>query len=261
MVDPGNRLPLGRLMTGFADVICLDVLTRLAGRPHAIVAARAIARDRCVVEAPPRPTGGGVAVIAAVTTLDMIGGLAFGDLAVMTAGAAAGHGTMVDERDRRPLIRVVVTGLASASGRKMAAGHACGTVAVMTARAVAGDRCMVESGACPSVGAMAILAGIGAGNVIGRLARGDRTVMTAGAGTDDRSVVDPRDRRPLIGTIVAVFAHTVGREMACDHARSTVAVMAARAVTSDGSVIEPARQPGIGRMTLLAIVVALDVIG
>lgn len=69
-----------------------------------------------MVEPPARPAGCGVAIIARITALDVISGLALSDLSIVAAGTAPRYRAVIDKRHRRPLIGVVVAGLARIVG-------------------------------------------------------------------------------------------------------------------------------------------------
>ena len=53
---------------------------------------------------------------------------------------------------------------------------------------------MVEHRRGPGIGGVAIIAGVAAGNVVGRLAGGDRAVVTAEAAAQHVGMVDPQHR-------------------------------------------------------------------
>ena len=73
---------------------------------------------------------------------------------------------------------------------------ACGRGAIVAACAIPGHGTVIEYCGGPGVGAVAVVAGIAAGNVIPGFAIRDTAVMATGTRTQDRAVVDAIGRRP-----------------------------------------------------------------
>ena len=76
MIDLDHRQPGCGQMAGLADGRGLDMPNRFTGRAGAVVAARAVAGYRAVVEGRRNPGRGAVTVIAGGGTWNMIGALA-----------------------------------------------------------------------------------------------------------------------------------------------------------------------------------------
>ena len=85
---------------------------------------------------------------------------------------------------------------------------------------------MVKHGGRPGVGAVAVITGRPAGDVVARLASGDTAIMTTGAGAEHGAVVDAISGRPA-RTVVAVFAGICGSDMGGVLAYCCCAVVAA----------------------------------
>jgi hypothetical protein len=112
----------------------------------------------------------------------------------------------------------------------------------------------------PGIGAVTVIAGVVAGDVVRRLAGRRGIVMTAEAGPQHSGMVNPNHRDPGAGP-VAILAQRRGLDMAAVLARGRGTIMAARAVATHRAVIERRRRPGIGAVTVIAGVVTGDVIG
>lgn len=123
MIDPGNRLPLSGFVAILADVGGLGVSTGFARRRAAIMTADAVTGDRGVIEVRMRPAIGGMAIVAAVAALNMIGILAGGRLTIVTTDAGPDRRIVVNPGDRLPLGRFM-TGLANVGRLDMFAGFA-----------------------------------------------------------------------------------------------------------------------------------------
>jgi len=88
----------------------------------------------------------------------------------------------------------------------------------------------------------------------------DNAVMAGRARAQHLGMIHPDYGAPR-GRAVTVLAH-VGRQRMCPPFAGRVqSVVTAGAVTGDGRVIEVCRDPGNGRMTVVAVVAARDVVG
>ena len=74
-------------MTILTNIRRLNMGRALSDRLHAVMAAKTIAHDVCVIEVCRDPAIGGMAIVARISADNMVGILTFGDRAVMTAHA------------------------------------------------------------------------------------------------------------------------------------------------------------------------------
>ena len=84
-----------------------------------------------------------------------------------------------------------VTLITLSIGLEMAIWFTGGDAAIMTGRAPAVNRRMIKPHIAPAGGDVTVFAGIGAGDVIARLAGGDVAIVTSLAGPVDRRMVKP----------------------------------------------------------------------
>lgn len=104
---------------------------------------------------------------------------------------------------------------------------------------------------------MAVVAGITARDMCRILAGCCKAIMTGTAGTHDLRMVYGIYRRKYVG-IVAVLADVCGRDVRRGFAGGLGTVMAAHAVTGDIDVVKIRRYPSCGRMTVIAVVAAVN---
>jgi len=130
---------------------------------------------------------------------------------------------------------------------------------VMTTHAITHDADVIEIRRDPGVGGMTIVAGILTLEMIWRLAGGDHAVVTAGAGTDDLEVIHAHqrhpERRPVAGVTGIRAADMLGMLTGGTHT-----IMTTHAIAGDTNVVEIRRDPGVGGMTVIASVLAPDVV-
>ena len=102
MVYDQDRIPAQGAVPVLTGVSALNVIGRLAGGVHTVVAAEATAGNFRVVEYCRKPRARLVAIVALVAGNNVVGGLAGRRDAVMTGSATAGHRGMVHKGDRAP---------------------------------------------------------------------------------------------------------------------------------------------------------------
>ena len=102
MINPGHRVPGRRRMAVLAHLRGLDVRAVLTGRGGTVVTACAIAGHRAVIEGRRCPAIGGMTIIAAVVTGDVVGRLAQCRGAVVTTEAGAEYRGMINPGHRVP---------------------------------------------------------------------------------------------------------------------------------------------------------------
>ena len=92
-------------MPGFAIIGAADMRTVFTCSGTSVMTCYAACSDTAVIEDRTSPTIGVMAVIAGVTTLDMVCGLANGGCTVMTAGASTADLGVIDTSCRGPANR------------------------------------------------------------------------------------------------------------------------------------------------------------
>jgi len=133
--------------------------------------------------------------------------------------------------------------------------------AVMATHAIAGDVHVTEVRRHPGIAGMTIFTGFLAGNMISILAGGHHTIMATGATAQYLEVIHPDSRRPH-GHAVARLASIGGsQDVPVALSGSLHAVVATLAVARDAHVIKIRRDPGIGSMAIVTVLLAGDVIG
>jgi len=230
----------------------------LAGRVSAVVAAEAIVGIVDVIEIRWNPRDGRVTVIAIIAACDMRRVLACCYRAIVTGAASANNLRMVHpigggER------HVVVTVLANIGGLDMCRVLAGGIGAVVAAEAVVDYICVVKIGWYPCCGRVAIIAVVTAADVRRVLAFCNRAIVTGVAGANNPHVIDPvcRCKEHVVMAVLTHIRRLNVHQALTDRVR---AVVATEAVRGDIDVIEIRRNPTRGRMTIIAVVTAADVI-
>jgi len=153
-----------------------------------------------------------------------------------------------------------VTVLADVCRQDMRRVLTCSSCAIVAADAVIGDVRVVKGRRCPGDGGVAIVAVVAAGNVGRVLACRGIAVVAGEAGADDLGVIDHVGRREG-HVVVAVLANIRRINMRRMLARSLRAIVTADAVVGDVRVVEVGRDPGIGRVAVVAVVAAGNVSG
>jgi hypothetical protein len=182
----------------------LDVLRILAERRRAVVTAGAVAHYACVVEAGGQPGCWAMTGLAIIARGWMVARLAAGNLAVMTRRAGAKNLRVIHAQHRRPVGRAMAV-FAGIGGGDVASPFAARGAAVVATRAIARYARVVEARGEPGVGAMAFLALLTGGRVIGWLARCVPAVVAAAAAADHLRVVNPDDAAP--GAFLMAVSH------------------------------------------------------
>ncbi len=143
--------------------------------------------------------------------------------------------------------------------RNMCLTFARSVSAVVTTEAIVHDIDMVEVGRQPGDRSVAVVAVVAAVYVSRVLAACCDAVMAGAAGTYHLRVVNRKDRRPDV-RCMAVFADVAGLHVRRAFAGGIRAVMAAHAVPCDIHVIEIRRQPASGRVAVVTVIAAGDVV-
>ena len=130
----------------------------------AVVAAGAVAGDRTVIKDRSVPAVGGVAVVTAIATGNVVGRLTLRHRTVVAAGAGANHSTVVNSADRAEAVSGV-TILTVVAGVNMTAVFACGGTAVVATYTTHGDTRVIKLSVLPALGSMTIIATITAGDM------------------------------------------------------------------------------------------------
>jgi len=100
-------------------------------------------------------------------------------------------------------------------------------------------------------GVVAVVTGIGAGDVVGRLAGCRAAVVAAEAGAQHVGMIDP-DCRHEAGRAVAVLARAGGLDMRAVLAGCRSTVVARRTVAAHTAVVEHRRGEGAGVVAVIA---------
>ena len=198
-----------------------------------------------------------MAVITGIATLNVGRSLAGSDHAIMTGYAGADDLRVVDGIRRGP-DRIVVTVFADIRRIDMGLTLAGRRRAIVATEAVVGYSGVVENRRNPGVGRMTCIAVASAWHVR-RVLAGRRCAVVAGvASSQHLRMVDRIGRCPR-DIVVAVFAHIGCIDMRLVFAGRADAVMTGRTIVDDAGVIEVGRNPCRRRVTIIAIVTALDV--
>ena len=129
--------------------------------------------------------------------------------------------------------------------------------AVVAARAIAGYPDMIESRRPPCDRRVAVVAIVAALDVRGMLANRGDAVMAGATEADDLQVIDGKCRQPGIRR-VAVLADVARVDVRRWFAGSVDTVMAVDAGAGDADVLEVRGQPARRRVTVVAVVAAVD---
>ena len=123
-----------------------------------------------------------MAIIAGITTLDMVRGFSQDKSAVMATGAGAQYRRMINPRHAREVVGVVaiLTGIEAVDVNNRLA-H--GDIAIVTAGTVPSDARMIKYRAREGIGIVTIVTGIAALDMASVFARRNRTIVTARAST------------------------------------------------------------------------------
>ena len=200
------------------------------------------------------PHIGRMAFVALTTRDEVTRILAGRGVAVMAGRARTQDMHVIHGRDRHPDGRrmAILADVGRQDVRRVLAGR---IRAVVTTDAVVGDIDVVEIGRNPCVGRVAIVAVVAAGDVRRVLALGNDAVVAGHAGTDHVGVIDEVRRRKghVVVTVLADVSRVDMRWMFADFVH---AVVATDAVVRDVDVVEIRRNPGGGRVAIVAVVAA-----
>lgn len=253
----GRREHIG-VVAVLANVCCRNVCLILARRFDTVVAVDAIADDIDVIEIRGYPAGCRMAVIAGIATRYVIRSFTSRGESIVARSAGPGHLRMIDGIYGREGIGVVAV-RADVCCCYMCRILARRITAVMAATAIIDDVDVIEVRRRPAGCRMAIVTGVVCVEVSGMLAGRRRTIVAGTAGADNLCVINRQHRRKDIGR-VAVFADIGGLYMRHALADRLCAIVAAGAVAADIDVIEVRGQPCDGRVAVVAVASAGDVV-
>ncbi len=225
-----------RAVAIFANICCLNMRRILADRVRAVMTAGTIATDIHVIEIRWQPGDRAMAVIAIVTAGNMRRVFAGRSNAVMAGAATAKHLGVINHQNGCKHTGGVAI-FADISRLHVCRVFAGRVGAVMAVYAIACDGRVVEECRQPACRTVAVVAGVGAGDMCRGLADGRDAVMAGIAGSDDLGVVDGHHGRKHIRG-VAVFANirrSNMRRVLTDRVR---AIVATDTVTADIHMIK-----------------------
>jgi len=223
------------------------------------MAAGTVTGDVAVIEPSTSETIGVVAVITGIAALYMVGWFTQCHATVMAVDTAALNLGMVDPNNRFPAAWGMA-GFTEVGAGDVVAWLAGGLTAVMTADAAAGDTAVIKDRISKAVGIVAIVAGITALDMVGRLAGCCITVMAADTATLNFSMIHPDNRCPATWG-VAGFAEVGAGYMVARFAGGRCAVMAADAVTGDTAVVEGGTSEAISVVAIVTGIATWWVVG
>ncbi len=169
--------PHCRCMTIFTDIRRRYVVLVLAGCIRAIVATDTIADDIRVIKIRRSPGNGRMAIVAVVTARDMRGVFADCNVAVVTRRTCANDLRVVNRNNRLEERRAVAI-FTDVAGQNVILVLANCIRAVVAINAIGRVVCMIEGCRYPSIGRMAGIAIVAAGNMGCVLADSDCVVVT-----------------------------------------------------------------------------------
>ena len=212
-----------------------------------------------VAEARRCPTIWGMALTAIHGGIEVSGALAACIGAIVAGRTGAQHLVVIHCGHRCPDNSTVAV-LADIGRLHMRRALAGGVGAVVTTGTIVDDVGVVKRCGRPRDRRMAVIAVIAAGYVGRVFASRRAAIMTGAASTDNLDVVDGVSGHPHIRGMT-VFADVARLHMCCRIlARGVGTVVAAEAVARDVDVIEVRGQPTCGRMTVVAVGAAGDVV-
>ncbi len=212
------------IVTVLTNIGRLDVGRVLADCIGPVVAAKAVASDRAVVEVCRNPAVGRVALIAGIAATYVWRILSGGNRAVVAGRTRADDLRMIDPV-RRCEDKIVMTVLANIGRLEVGRVFADGVATVVATKTVGHDVRVFKKRRCPAVSCMAVVAVISAADVCRVLARGNRAVMAGRAEPDYLGMID------RVGwceerAVVTIFADIAGlnmRRVLADGIRAVVA--------------------------------------
>lgn len=120
----------------------------------------------------------------------------------------------------------------------------------MTAAAVANNADVIEIRGHPAGCRMTVIAGVTAGHMRWRLARGNHSVVTRPTGANNLCMIDSHSRYKPNDTM-AIFANRGGLNMCCVLAGRVRTVVAACTISRNVDVVEVRWNPARGRVTIV----------
>lgn len=223
-VLPGDGLGIG-FMAGRTLQIT-PVVLRLVGQGGMTIVCR-------------RPTVGAVAHIALQCRTEVVGVLAGGNRTVVTGRTGTEHLGMIDRYHGRKYVgRMAV--LADVCRLRMGRVFTRRVGAIVATEAITRDIYMVEIRGQPADGAVAIVAIVAAGNVVGTLAFRNPTIVAGDTRAKHLGVVHHKHREEY-RCAVAVFANIGRQRVRRTFSGRGSTIMAVDAVTRDARVIEVSR--------------------
>ena len=259
VINRHRRIPDVGTVAVLADVGGADVIKRLPGRSHAIVATATGFSGGGMIKSRRQPGIGRVAVITLSRGRQMIRILAFGGDTVMTTRTSTQHLEVIHCHRRNPC-GVVVAVFANVGRTDMLETLAGRRHAIVTAATGFSGRGMIKARGQPGIGRVTVITLCRGCQVINILAHGDDAIMTTGAGAQHLDVIHGHRRFPGVGR-VAIFADVCTVDMFQTLASGGDTVMATRARAEHLQVVHLySRNPNAGRMAILTNIGGADVV-
>lgn len=259
VIDLIGRRPLAVAMASLTHLAGRHMGRVLARYRGAVMTSGAVAGDRGVVEIGGRPGVCGVAVGAGIDTGDMGIGFAHGNGAVVAAHTSADHMGMIDSGRRRPTANRVAA-LADLCRLEMLLVLAARSGAIMTIGATIRNTGVIISGV-PGNGVVAILARSAVDGDMGCRGAGClNAIVATGASPAHCAVIDVGNAGPTESGVTKL-ATVVRIDMLRMLAIANGAVVTIRAVAGEIAVIETGMLPIGGCVAVVALLVALNMVG
>lgn len=223
------------------------------------MAGRARSTDVAVIKTHPTPTRSTVTTVASRRGDDVIRRFTCRHSAVVTRCATAGHFGVIDSCHRTPTAGCM-TRFTTVAAVDMRTVFTDGRNPVVTAGTIIGHATVIEGAGIPATGFMAILTIVTTGDVIGAFAHCNHPVMAAKTVAQHIVVIDPFNRCPTSWGMTRL-ATVAGAGMSLVLALRVDSVVTTEAVASHFGVINTARRPAVGGMTITTVVAAGDVVG
>lgn len=199
-----------------------------------------------------------MAIVAIVTTIDVILVLPDRGDAIVTGAAGAKNLRVINRKCWRPNVWCVAV-FADIRRRNMGVALAGRLYAVVATDTIPGDVDMVKIGRYPAVGCMTVVAVVTARNVRRVLACRSDAIVAGTTGAEYLCVVNS-DSRHIGDGAVAILADIGGLDMRRSFTSGRQAVVAGNAITDDSDVIEKGGQPAGNVMAVVALIVGRNMV-
>ena len=256
VINSEHGYPDVRRVAILANITRLYVCQGLAGRIRAVMAAGAISHDVDVIEIRRQPARRRMAIVAAITAVDMVQVLAYCDDTVVAGSAGTNYLRVIDRVNRIPDIRRMAI-FADVAGLNVCLILAGRLGTVVAAETVARNVDVIEIRGHPAGCRMTVIAVVTAGDVREVFTRCRQAIVTGATGADDLRVVNGVCRCPDIA-VVAVFTN-----IGCLYVRQRFAVgfdtiVAAGTVPKDVDMVKIGGSPRVCGMAIIASVTAFN---